>query len=192
MPLGAKGLPGREVFWRVRGPFRTSRDSLSPMKILPSPVFFATLALAWAGCQTQPGPHGTVVVNFDHPENFADFRSEASATTSETYQKDLRRHLEVWAGRRVPVGQTLTMNFTDIDMAGDLGPMARETRVLRPIYPLRLKFTWSVTDASGKVVKEGTENRVNDFTSLQVGYDRSDPLFHEKTELDEWISRNLR
>jgi len=150
------------------------------------------VALAWAGCQTNPGFHGTVVVNYDHPEKFTDFKSELGAPSSQPYLDGLRRHLEIWAGQLVPVGQTLAMTFTDIDMAGELNPTARETRIIRPIYPLRMKFTWVITDTGGKVVKEGAEDLINDFTSKQIGYDRSDPLYHEKVQMDDWIRRNLR
>jgi hypothetical protein len=162
------------------------------MKKLFLPLFLAALVLAWAGCQSNAGARGTVVVKYDHPEKFTDFKSERSAPTSQVYLDGLRRHLEIWAGQSVPVGQTLTLTFTDIDMAGELRTANGETRIIKPSYPLRMKFTWVITDAAGAVVKEGSENLMNDFTTKQIGYDPSDPLYHEKAQMDEWIRRNLR
>jgi len=153
----------------------------------------AALALAWAGCQSSPQkPHGTVVVNYVHPESFTDMRSVFNGPTDQAYLDDLRDYIETWAGRRLREGLTLTMTFTDIDMAGEINPRATDMRVISSFYPLRIKFSWVVTDASGKALKEGKEELVNVFPGAQTGFDRNDPLFHEKDAMDEWISKTWR
>lgn len=162
------------------------------MKKLFCFAVLAALGLVGVGCQTNSGSHGTVVVNYDHPEKFTDFKSDYSRPTSQVYMDDLREYLQHRAGRLIPAGETLTLNFTDIDMAGDITPMASSVRVQRPIYPLKINFTWVITDAGGKIVTQGTEKLVNAFAGSQMGFDRDDPLFHEKAQMDDWIRHTLR
>ena len=156
-------------------------------------TLFAALVLAWAGCQSQPAaPHGKTVVNYLTPEKFTDVKSTFSGPTDQGYLDALRDHLITQAANYIPAGQTLTLTFTDIDMAGDIDPRLRDTRVIRSIYPVRLNFSWAVTDASGKVLKEGKEELVDVFPSAEMGYNRGDPLFSEKTEMDNWMRKHLR
>lgn len=163
------------------------------MKKLPALSFLAALALAWAGCQSQPAkPQGKVIVNYVQPENFTDLRSDFNAPTDQAYLDDFRDYIEMWAGKRLREGLTLTLTFTDIDMAGEINPRMQPMRTLGSLHPVRLKFTWVVTDASGKVLKDGQEELVNVFASDQTGFDRNDPLFHEKDAMDDWISRTWR
>lgn len=163
------------------------------MKKLPALSFLAALALAWAGCQSQPAkPQGKVIVNYVQPENFTDLRSDFNAPTDQAYLDDFRDYIEMWAGKRLREGLTLTLTFTDIDMAGEINPRPQDARVISSFYPLRIKFSWVVTDAGGQVLKDGREELVNVFPGDQTGFDRSDPLFHEKDAMDEWISKTWR
>jgi hypothetical protein len=155
----------------------------------------ATLLLLCSGCQTSSTtPRGKVVVNYDHPENFTDVESGYSTGTEKGYLDDLSRYLQATAGAYLPADQTLTMTFTDIDMAGKVGVNARASgmRVVRSNYPVRLKFSYTLTDAAGKVLKQGNEELVNQFPGTQTGMNRNDPLFHEKEELNSWIRSTLR
>jgi hypothetical protein len=156
--------------------------------------FLAVLALVGAGCQSQPaGPHGKVVVNFDQPEKFTDVKTTMSGGTEQGYLDSLRQYLEDRAGPYVPVNQTLTVTFTDIDMAGDIRPTRTgDVRVVKSIYPPRLNFSFTLTDAGGKVVKEGTEKLVNTFPETTTGIGRDDVLFYEKDLLSDWMRKTLR
>jgi len=163
------------------------------MKKLLALTLIATLGLAWAGCQSQPAkPQGKVIVTYVHPEGFTDMRSTFNGPTDAYYLDDFREYVETWAGRRLREGLTLTLTFTDIDMAGEINPRPQNARVISSFYPLRIKFSWVVTDASGKVLKEAKEELVNVFPGDQTGFDRNDPLFHEKDAMDEWISKTWR
>ena len=47
-------------------------------------------------------------------------------------------------------------------------------------------------DASGKVVKQGSEN-IRDMTfDTRITFDRDDPLHYEKDMLGDWVRSNLR
>lgn len=163
-------------------------------KLILAPLAAALLLLV-AACETASStPHGKVVVNYDHPEKFTDVESSYSNGTQMGYLEDLTRFLQAKAGPKLKADETLTMTFTDIDMAGVIGMNARasQTRVIRSNYPVRLNFSYTVTDGTGKVVKQGTEELVNNFPATQTGINRNDPLFHEKDELDSWIRSKLR
>ena len=56
-----------------------------------------------------------------------------------------------------------------------------------------MKFTYTITDASGAVVKEGTES-LSDMNFMQTAniVNRSDELFHDKAMLRDWLRRSLR
>jgi hypothetical protein len=157
--------------------------------------FFAALILALCGCESAPatGPHGKVVVNFDHPENFTDVKASYGGSTDQGYLDVIRLHLENRAGPLVPVDRTLTVTFTDIDLAGDIRPTRTgDVRIVKNIYPPRMNFRFSLTDASGKVVKEGTEKLVNLFPEMQTGIGRDEMLFYEKEMLNDWARKTLR
>jgi hypothetical protein len=157
----------------------------------------ATLLLALSGCQTDAtstAPQGKVVVNYDHPEKFTDVESSYSNGTQQGYLDNLTRYLQVKAGPYLKADQTLTITFSDVDMAGALGMNARanQTRVVRSSTPVILKFSYAVTDGAGKVVKQGNEELVNHFPNTQMGTNRNDPLFHEKEMLESWARSTLK
>jgi hypothetical protein len=143
------------------------------------------------------GPSARTEVVFEHPENFTDVKdgSNPSDQGRDAILADLRRHLIGRADSYLPEGYGLKVTFTDIDLAGDFepwhgGPRA-DIRVIRDIYPPTLKFRFSVTDPSGKVVKEGAEDiRDIDFQARVVPF-TSDPLRYEKEILDDWARSAL-
>ena len=88
------------------------------------------------------------------------------------------------------------MTFTDIDLAGDFEPWRGgqwdSVRVVKSISPPAFKFIYTVTDSSGKVVKQGSEHlRDLDFL-MRITPDPSDSLRYEKQILDDWLRSNLR
>jgi hypothetical protein len=155
---------------------------------LASCAVFATAAKAAA--------HVDVV--FDHPENFTDVKDRAMPTDKgrDSILYNIRTFVVDRASQQLPSGDSLRITFTDIDLAGDFEPQrgARwdDVRIVKPIYPPAFKFTYSVTDASGRVVKEGTEN-IRDMTfDTRITFDRDDPLHYEKDILGDWMRSNLR
>ena len=62
---------------------------------------------------------------------------------------------------------------------------------MKQIYPPAFKFSYTVTDASGRVVKQGTENiRDLDF-QMKLTINTDDPLRYEKADLDDWAHSAL-
>ncbi len=153
-------------------------------------------AAAALNAATPPTPRTDVI--FDHPEKFTDVRD--SYVPSDKGRDGILENIRTFIVRRtesmIPEGDKLTITFTDIDLAGEYEPWRGaqfdDVRIVKPIYPPAFKFTYSVTDASGKVIREGSENiRDMDF-QMRVTIDASDPLRYEKDILDEWARTKLR
>jgi hypothetical protein len=147
------------------------------------------------------GAEGRVVaranVEFFEPNKFTDVKdSYLGDATRTTYLDQLRDHLLQRAKYYVPDGHTLSVTFTDIDMAGDfepwLGPRWTDVRIVKDIYPPRIDLTFRLTDAEGNVVKEGRrELRDLAFLMKITSAFRDDPVRHEKALLDDWLSREF-
>ncbi len=162
----------------------------------------ALAGIAASGCATQGavkagGPTKTEVV-FDHPENFTDVKDSSTPTDRgrDSILSNLRGFLEERADPLLPDGYSLRIVFTDIDLAGDYEPWRgfqwSDVRVVKPIYPPAFKFTYAVTDSSGKVVRQGTEDiRDLDF-QIRMAFPQSDPLRFEKDILGDWARSTLR
>jgi hypothetical protein len=165
-------------------------------------AFLTALALALlSSCATSTGPEkptGRVEVLFDHPESFTDVKDSAMPTDRGRDQilGQIRDYLVSRAASRVPVGDTLRVTFTDIDLAGDFepwrGPNWNDVRIIKDIYPPALKFTYSVTDSDGKTLLHGTES-IRDMTfQMRILADTNDPFRYEKAILSDWIQATLR
>lgn len=156
-------------------------------------------AVGWTGCTTsspttESGPRGgRVVVVFQQPERFTDVQARATGATEPAILDQLRDYLVTEGSRRVPAGDTLTITFTDIDLAGAYEPWrirTQDVRLMKSIYPPHDKFTWALTDAAGAVVSQGTEN-LSDMNYLIRTNIGNDPLFYDKAMLGDWLSRTL-
>lgn len=98
-------------------------------------------------------------------------------------------------GRKLPAGQELTVDVTDIDLAGREYPNFRagqELRVLKGMadWPvMQLRYTLS---ANGQVLKSGTA-KLSDMNYLQRGsrLHDSDRLRFEKRMIDEWFDETI-
>jgi hypothetical protein len=153
-------------------------------------------ALSLHAADAKIAPRTEVI--FDHPENFTDVKDANLATDKgrDAILSRLRNHLVDRTTPLLPEGDSLRITFTDVDLAGEYEPWhgggLQEIRVVKDIYPPSFKFSYSVTDTSGKVVKQGTEEiRDLDFqTRFTVG-DNSDPLRYEKATLDDWARSTL-
>ena len=85
----------------------------------------------------------------------------------------------------------LEVTFTNVQRAGTYepwrGPRFDDVRVIKDIYPPRIDLTFTLTDASGTVIKEGTRELL-DQSFLQRGrLNETDPLRFEKRMLDDWL-----
>ena len=92
----------------------------------------------------------------------------------------------------MPEGHTLSVTFTDIDMAGDFEPWRGvrfdDVRIVKDIYPPRIVLSFRLTDADGNVVKQGKRDLrdIAFMMKITMGF-RDDSVRHEKALLDDWL-----
>ena len=153
------------------------------------------VALSAAG--PAKAPVRTEVV-FEKPENFTDVKDGemGSDRGRDGILEQIREFIVERAEKALPAGQKLTVTFSDIDLVGEYepwrGPQFSDVRIVKSIYPPRFKFSYKITDAAGKIVKEGKEDLRDLAFDMRLTIDRQDPLRFEKDILKDWISEATR
>jgi hypothetical protein len=157
------------------------------------------LGLAGAGAlHAADNPASRTEVVFDHPEKFTDVKDSYSPTEKgqAAILADIRNFLVSRTESLIPEGYKLKITFTDIDLAGDFEPWRGaqydNVRIVKAIYAPAFKFTYAVTDPSGKVVRQGSENIRDLNFQVRVTINLSDPLRYEKDILDDWARSTLK
>jgi len=161
----------------------------APHRALAALLLLAPLALAAA--------NATVKMDWTDPAKFADTRQSmcTSSIKPEEWLADLARHVESRAAPRLAAGQRLEITITDIRRAGQCEPwrgaQASDIRIIKEPYSPRIDLRYSLVDADGKVLREGTE-QLRDLAFLQRGtMNANDPLRFEKRMLDDWLRREF-
>jgi len=171
-----------------------------------SRLYFSSATLAAAAllssCQSNVGAptweDSRVNISFENPDDFTDFKDGLVGTERgrEDHEYQLRRAITETAANRLKDGQRLSISFTDIDLAGDYLPSAHtghDVRVIKEIYAPRMAFRYTLTDANGAVIKEGTENfRDTAFQYRTGGLDRNEALYYDKELIRDWIRKTVR
>lgn len=140
---------------------------------------------------------GTVSVAFQDPEQFTDVNERQFKTTPDKNQnlQQLKSWLEKRAGKMLTADQQLSVTFLDIDLAGAFepwqGPSLQDVRVVKDIYPPRLKLRFQLKRADGSLISEG-ERELRDLGYLmKAGSIGSDSLAHDKALLDSWLRKEF-
>jgi hypothetical protein len=165
-------------------------------RLIPAAFALALACHAWAADTAAPAARTEVV--FDHPEKFTDVKDGQFPTDKgrDWILSRIRGFLVDRTSSLLPPGDDLKITFTDIDLAGDFEPWHGaewdDVRIVKDIYPPAFKFSYVVTDASGRVVKQGTEDiRDLNFQS-RIVLDTTDTLRYEKDILGDWARSTLR
>jgi hypothetical protein len=156
----------------------------------------AVLGLASCGAlradDSKPAPRVDVV--YVNPEKFTDVKDSDDFPDRgrDEYLGTLKQHIEAKADQYIPAGQHLALRVTDVKMAGDFepqrGPEFDHIRIFRDVYPPRINFEFKLTDANGKVLKEGARKIIDmDYLSTINPYFHDDTLRYEKKLLDDWF-----
>jgi len=145
---------------------------------------------AWAD---EPASTAPVTVEFVEPETFTDIRTGFLRTNvdNNSHLRALHRHLVRKAATYLAPGQTLHIAVTDIDLAGDHTPHSNpallDIRTVSNLYPPRMSLNYTLSDASGAVVRTG-EAKLKDLGfDIGSGGSVSDPLRYDKRMLDKWL-----
>ena len=168
-------------------------------------VFRSWLVLVLIGFVGLPafGTEPTNVrIEFVRPERFTDFRiqNRGEIQSSKIFSGEMIRYLAPAVARRFP-GATLSLRFTDIDLAGRYepwrGPQFNDIRFIRDdTGPLKLFFDYQLTDSKGKVLASGPKRIVDvDFQRRFMIYANTGlgaSLSYEKLELRDWVNSLAR
>lgn len=134
---------------------------------------------------------GIVQVNFEQPERYTDAGRGAEA---EAVREALTRHLQALGRTGLPAGQTLSITFTDIDLAGEARPQGRfaqELRVLRgradwPAFSLRYRLS------EGERTLATGDERLQDLAYLQRMPPRAGDAYpYEARLLSQWFAQRF-
>ena len=155
----------------------------------------AVSARAVEAKEKAPSP---VEVSYVSSENFTDFKdSDLGNDRARQYLEDLfREHLQRVAKPYLAEGQKLEIRFTDIDLAGDFEPWRgvnfHDIRIVKDLYPPRMKFEFKLTGADGKVVTEGKRELSDLAYMMNISIRRDDPYQYDKALLDDWIRKEFK
>lgn len=157
------------------------------MNILIKQAALAAMLLMVAGAAA-----AGATVTYKEPEHFSDV--PFAPWERERLLKELTAHFDVLAAR-LPPGQTLAVEVTDLDLAGRIYPHRShapfDLRVLNggADWPhMTLRYTIS---EGGKVLKTG-EERLSNMSYLQrMNRYRNDTLKYEKQMLDDWFTTSI-
>ena len=139
-----------------------------------------------------------VQVKFVDPDKFSDIRDAnmPSEKGQAAYLDIIRKHLEESAGKYLTDGQKLDVTVTNIDMAGDFEPwggmQTQDIRIIKDIYPPRVDLSFKLTDADGKVIKEGSRELRDLNFMMNISLNRDEELHYVKELLNDWIRKDLR
>ena len=182
------------------------RRTLTGMRPLP----FFVVAMLLAGCASngpmrvtdpdQPravGEGTPVQVQWGDPAGFTELRY--SPNRQQASQGDWVVELGTYVSQRVarvlPAGERVEVDILDMERAGELewwGNMHDDVRVMRPIYPPRMRVHFRRFGSDGQVVAEG-ERTISDLAYLDgpQPVSSSDPLRYEKRMVDRWVQREF-
>ena len=131
-------------------------------------------------------------VSYTNPEKFTDFETRLGANDRlDRLKKDLSHNLEKIWKKNITDGSRLSINFTDIDMAGRIIFGIEQIREVRVDTDRSVvEFDYTITNTNGEVIKSGHEKLVSkNLDRLNRGtfiYDNS-RLKYEVAQLAKWI-----
>lgn len=131
---------------------------------------------------------GQVQVKWIEPEKFAD-AGRGSFDRERTLQA-LAEHLQ-GLGRRLPDGQTLAVEVTDLELAGEIEPFARfhhDVRVLRgrADWP-RISLRYTLSDGTRTLARGNADLSDPNYLYRSLRATQGGALAYEKRMLDDWV-----
>ncbi len=141
---------------------------------------------------------GTITVDYVQPEKFTDVKERQFKTTPDknAHLKNLKSWLEKEGAKQLADGQTLRLKILDIDLAGDFepwnGPNFQDVRVLKDIYPPRIKLQFTLQDRDSKVLSEGERELRNVGYLMETSMASRGALEHDERMLKDWLRQEFK
>jgi Protein of unknown function (DUF3016) len=161
-------------------------------RLLLAVAFISATSLSF-GADGQTNPAALATVSYDSPEKFTDFKSQNLTTDQDTAYLcgAFTAHIERLAKQYLPPNTRLEVRFKDIDLAGDFepqsGPRTRDIRVLRDIYPPRMKLEFRLLASDGAVLAKGERSLTEPYYTSTNFFLNDDQLRYDKQLLTDWI-----
>ncbi len=162
----------------------------------------AALALGCGGCITSStsssSSHAStetsgaqLTTDYLAPDAYADIRlsGRTPGDSLDVIESTFTRVLEQQA-RRLPTGSTLTIKFTEIDLAGWIPPgRGNDLRIISSAYPARLELDYTLSvPKGGTTVNQADHVQLSTFSDLTFGdTSRNQPLAVESKLLKDWL-----
>lgn len=150
---------------------------------------------------TSDNTYERVNIKWIKPKSFTDVKN--ASFSSSKYRKHVFKQLEKHfdkLSQTLPLGQSLVINVTDLDLAGRVEPGGYsgfsggldDVRIMRTIDIPRIKFEYQLVDTAGKLIKSEQIN-LKDMNYLDTGYSvkRNRPFAYEKKMLSKWFKKNF-
>jgi hypothetical protein len=158
------------------------------MKMIQLTIALCTISTALTTSAT------SLNMSFDAPDAFTDFtfQSLSEQRTASIFTKDVERALQSTVEKYLPEESVLNLQFTDIDLAGDVQPWRNrnnaDIRYVENIYPPRLKFSYQIVAPDGSVLREGEENLSDMAFMMRAAFNIHRNNFYYETELlKDWL-----
>jgi len=137
-----------------------------------------------------------VSVEWANPEGFKDpyYSSMKDAKSRQTILDDLKQFIVEQASQYLKEGETLTLQVTDVDLAGEFQPWSKEpnVRVIKSPYFAHMSFAFKLTGADGKVIKEDDSvSLTNMLLTPPALADRDTLEPYLRDSIRSWMSTNL-
>jgi hypothetical protein len=161
-------------------------------------LIVSVVSLMAVGAALAAQSDAPVRVTFVAPEKFTDVKDQWTSSDRgyrEHVLDELKAQFEMLARTYITAGRHLEVNVTDVDLAGDFEPGRGldfdHIRILREVYPPRMKLEFRLVDADGKVVGEG-KRQLQDLGYLMTpALPTTDPLRYDKQMLRDWMHREF-
>ena len=136
---------------------------------------------------------GKVNVEYINADKFTDVKDRQFKSAPEKNQNLIG--LKSWFEKRavdwVAYGQQLKMQFNDIDLAGDYEPwqmsQLSEVRIVKDLYPPKMKFHFQLIGADNAVIREGDRELRDLSFMMSSDSNSSESMRYEKKMLENWL-----
>ncbi|MCL1141173.1 DUF3016 domain-containing protein [Shewanella gaetbuli] len=141
--------------------------------------------------------NGVVKIEWQEPDNYRDIKTsnDIQSRFETRFFETMTKNINKQAEKTLAPNQTLVMQVTDVDLAGDMRPTFGATsgdlRVVKDLYPPRMNFSYQILE--GETVVIAGDEKLRDMSFMQrlnrLNNDR--PFTSETIMMQDWLKRTI-
>ena len=165
--------------------------------LLLAPVLVCQVAMAEDALEPNPVTEvGLVKIEWQNPKDFRDIKTsnELQSRFENRLFETLTKNINKQAEKILKPGQTLQMQVTNLDLAGDMRPTFGATpgdlRIVKDLYPPRATFSYSVNEGD-KVIIAGDEKIIDMSFMNNTRNFNNRPFQYETNLFDDWLQKTV-